>query len=241
MKTLVIIPTYNERENIERLIKGILSLEADFEILVVDDNSPDETGEVVERVARKNSQVHIVHRPKKLGLGTAYIAGFKWALQRNYDFIFEMDADFSHDPKYLPKFLQVIENYDLVIGSRYLNGISTVNWSIGRLILSFLANKYTKLLTGLPINDCTSGFKCYRAELLKSIDLDKVHSSGYAFQIEMKFRAHQKGFRVKELPIVFIERRGGKSKMGKKIIWEAFWMVLRLRMGMGRKVPKLVV
>ena len=227
---LVIIPTYNERENIGRLIEAVLGRDECLEVLVVDDGSPDGTGNLVEELAAANSRVHVLHRPKKLGLGTAYIAGFKWALARDYTCVFEMDADFSHDPAHLPQFLEAIKSADLVLGSRYRQGkVTVVNWPMSRLLLSYAANVYARLVTGLPLDDCTGGFKCFRRSVLEAIDLDLVRSNGYAFQIEMSFRAWKKGFRIVEIPIVFVDRTEGHSKMSKGIVREAIWMVWRLR------------
>ena len=229
-RALVVIPTYNERGNIERIIAAVLTQDERLEVLVVDDGSPDGTGEIVDGIAASNPKVHAIHRAGKLGLGTAYLAGFKWALEQNYDFVFEMDADFSHDPVHLPQFLEAIRNADLVLGSRYRNGkVTVVNWPMSRLMLSYAANLYARVVTGLPLDDCTGGFKCFRRSVLAAIDLDSVRSNGYAFQIEMSFRAWQNGFRIVEIPIVFVDRTEGESKMSKKIIREAVWMVWRLR------------
>lgn len=229
-RALVVIPTYNERGNIERIIAAVLAQDARLEVLVVDDGSPDGTGEIVDSIAGSNPKVHAIHRAGKLGLGTAYLAGFKWALEQNYDFVFEMDADFSHDPVHLPQFLEAIRNADLVLGSRYRKGkVTVVNWPMSRLMLSYAANLYARVVTGLPLDDCTGGFKCFRRSVLEAIDLDSVRSNGYAFQIEMSFRAWQNGFRIVEIPIVFVDRTEGESKMSKKIIREAVWMVWRLR------------
>jgi dolichol-phosphate mannosyltransferase len=227
---LVIIPTYNEKHNIARLIDLVLARDDRLDVLVVDDGSPDGTGAVVESIKAENSRVDVIHRSSKLGLGTAYIAGFKWALERSYAFVFEMDADFSHDPAHLPQFLEALAGADLVLGSRYRNGrVTVVNWPVGRLLLSYLANVYARTVTGLRLFDSTGGFKCFRREVLEAIELDAVKSSGYAFQIEMNFRAWKKGFRIVEIPIVFVDRTEGESKMSKKIVREAVWMVWRLR------------
>lgn len=231
MKAVVVIPTYNESENIEKLVKAILDLQKDIHICIIDDNSPDGTGQIADRLAAYYSEVSVIHRHGKLGLGTAYIEGFKRALRDRADYIFEMDADFSHDPKYLPDFLGAIQNKDLVLGSRYLHGISVVNWGFKRLLLSKFATLYVKLITGLPISDATGGFKCFRREVLESINLDKIYSNGYSFQIEMTYKAWKKGFRVGEIPIIFIDRCVGQSKMSKKIVWEAIWTTWRLRLG----------
>ena len=229
-RALVIIPTYNERENITRIIPAVLAQDERFEVLVVDDGSPDGTGDLVDGLAAENPRVHALHRSGKLGLGTAYVAGFRWALERDYRYIFEMDADFSHNPDRLPKFLEAIQNADVVLGSRYQNGqINVVNWPISRLFLSYSANIYARHVTGLQVFDATGGFKCFRREVLEAIDLSDVRSNGYAFQIEMTFRAWKKGFRIMEIPIVFVDRTEGASKMSKRIVREAVWMVWRLR------------
>ncbi|MCB0727761.1 MAG: polyprenol monophosphomannose synthase [Ignavibacteriae bacterium] len=230
-RTLVIIPTYNEAENILKIIPEVLkntTPENEFNILVVDDNSPDGTAAMVEGM--NNDKVNILKREKKSGLGTAYLAGFRYAIKNEYDFVFEMDADFSHDPKYLKGFIDKInEGYDLVIGSRYINGISVLNWPIRRLILSYLASMYTRIVTGLKVMDTTAGFMCYRVSALKQIDLDQVKSNGYSFQIEMKFKFYKKGFRITETPILFIDRREGESKMSRKVVYEAYFMVWKLK------------
>jgi dolichol-phosphate mannosyltransferase len=229
-RALVIVPTYNESENLPRLIPSILSRDPRLEILVVDDASPDGTGQMAEEIAAAEPRVHVLHRAGKLGLGTAYLAGFQWGLDRGYDVLFEMDADFSHNPAHLPQFLEAIERYDVVLGSRYLHGrVTVVNWPMGRLLLSYFANIYAGWVTGLPIADATGGFKCFRREVLASIDLDRVESNGYAFQIEMSFRAWKKGFSLGEIPITFVDRDQGESKMSKKIVREAVWRVWRLR------------
>lgn len=229
-RALVIVPTYNERENILRLIDAVLSQDPCIDVLVVDDGSPDGTGALVDERAMQDKRVHVVHREKKLGLGTAYIAGFRWALEREYEFIFEMDADFSHDPQHIPEFLRSAEHADLVVGSRYRDGrVTVVNWPIGRLLLSYFANVYARAVSGLRLYDSTAGFKCFRRKVLEAIDLNDIRSNGYAFQIEMHFRTWRKGFRIVEIPIVFVDRTEGESKMSKKIVWEAVWMVWRLR------------
>ncbi|MBN1149799.1 polyprenol monophosphomannose synthase [candidate division WOR-3 bacterium] len=230
MKALVIVPTYNEIENVEKIIERILQQDNRLEILIVDDNSPDKTGDRVLDLSKTQPRIHLKRRPEKLGLGTAYVEGFKWAIKNNYDCVFEMDADFSHDPAMLPFFLEEIKNYDLVIGSRYIKGVSVINWPMSRLILSYFANKYASLVTGCPIKDLTGGFKCFRKEALESLDLNRIHSDGYSFQIEIDFKVYSKGLRVKEIPIIFSDRTEGKSKMSKKIIWEAIFMVWRLRL-----------
>jgi dolichol-phosphate mannosyltransferase len=229
MKTLVIIPTYNEKENINKIIPLVLEQDQDIEVLVVDDNSPDGTGKLVEEIQSSNPRIKLIRREKKSGLGTAYLAGFKYALENGYNYIFEMDSDFSHDPSYIPDFLKAIEDSDLVLGSRYIKGVNVVNWPITRLLLSFYANVYARWVTGLPVKDSTGGFKCFKREVLEKIGLDNIHSNGYAFQIEMSFRAWRKGFRIKEIPIIFVDRRAGESKMSKKIVREAIWMVWKLR------------
>ncbi len=229
-KSLVIVPTYNELENIPRIIPAVLSQDANIHILIVDDGSPDGTGAFVKEEMKKNDRIHLLEREKKMGLGTAYLAGFKYALQNNYDFIFEMDADFSHDPNELKNFLIAIKDNDLVLGSRYINGVRVLNWPMARLLLSFFASVYTRIITGMPVKDATGGFKCFRRNVLEAIDLDKVRSNGYSFQIEMTFKAYSKGFKIKEIPIVFIDRVKGKSKMSKKIVREAVTMVWKLRL-----------
>ena len=229
-RALVIVPTYNERENITRLIGTILEQDPRLEILVVDDGSPDGTGGIVEDLIQHEPRLHILKRPRKMGLGTAYLAGFSWALQQCYDFVFEMDADFSHDPAHLTQFLRAIENADLVLGSRYRNGkVTVVNWPIKRLLLSYFANVYARVVTGLPVWDATGGFKCFRRKVLEAVDLTHVRSNGYAFQIEMSFRAWRKHFKIVEIPIVFVDRTEGQSKMSRSIVREAIWMVWRLR------------
>ena len=229
-RALVIVPTYNERENIARLIESVLAQDSRLEVLVVDDGSPDGTESIVRGIMAENPRVNIFPRPKKMGLGTAYVAGFRWALERGYDFVFEMDADFSHDPNHLPEFLRAIKSADLVLGSRYREGkVTVVNWPIARLILSYFANVYARRVTGLEVWDATGGFKCFRRAVLEAIDLNKVRSNGYAFQIEMSYRASKRGFRIVEIPIVFVDRTEGQSKMSKTIVREAIWMVWRLR------------
>jgi dolichol-phosphate mannosyltransferase len=229
-RALVIVPTYNERENVARIIEAVLVQDPRLSILIVDDGSPDGTGAIVDEIVATNDRVHVMHRGKKLGLGTAYLAGFKWALARDFACIFEMDADFSHDPAHLPEFLKAIENSDIVLGSRYRNGkVTVVNWPMTRLMLSYSANIYARTVTGLQLYDATGGFKCFRRSVLETIDLDDVRSNGYAFQIEVSFRAWKKGFRIVEIPIVFTDRTEGESKMSKRIVREAIWMVWRLR------------
>jgi dolichol-phosphate mannosyltransferase len=230
MKTLVIIPTYNERENIERIVPLVLEKDPSIHVLIVDDGSPDGTGQLADGMAKEDNRIFVIHRKNKSGLGTAYITGFKFALKKTYDLIFEMDCDFSHDPKYIPHFLGAIRDADLVLGSRYIKGVNVINWPMSRLLLSYYANVYSRIITGLPVKDATGGFKCFRREILESLELDKVKSNGYSFQIEMSFRAWKKGFRIKEIPIVFEDRKLGQSKMSKKIVREAVWMVWKLRL-----------
>jgi dolichol-phosphate mannosyltransferase len=229
-KALVVIPTYNESMNLPTIVPDVLKQDPRLEVLVVDDNSPDGTGRMADEMAGKDPRVHVLHRPGKQGLGTAYLAGFKWALERSYELIFEMDADFSHDPGHLKEFLKAAEGVDLVLGSRYLGGkVTVVNWPMGRLLLSYFANVYARQITGLAIWDLTGGFKCFRRRVLEAIDLSAVRSNGYAFQIEMTFRAWRKKFRLKEIPITFVDRTEGQSKMNKAIVREAVWVVPRLR------------
>ncbi|UCD64192.1 MAG: polyprenol monophosphomannose synthase [Candidatus Zixiibacteriota bacterium] len=228
-RALIIFPTYNERDNIEKIVHAVLPLDARIHVLIVDDNSPDGTGEIADRLAREEEKVEVMHRDKKDGLGRAYIAGFHWAIERQFDFVLEMDADFSHGPEYIKDFLREIQNHDLVLGSRYISGVNVINWPMSRLLLSYFANVYTRIITGMPIRDATGGFKCFRREVLEGIDLDAVTASGYSFQIEMTMRAWKKGFRIKEIPIIFVDRVAGSSKMSKKIMREAIWMVWWLR------------
>jgi dolichol-phosphate mannosyltransferase len=229
-RALVIIPTYNERENLPRIVPQILQQDPRLEVLVVDDNSPDGTGKLAAALAAEDPRIHVLHRAGKLGLGTAYVAGFRWALEGGYDYVFEMDADFSHDPRHLPTFLEEIAYADLVIGSRYLNRrVTVVNWPMSRLMLSYCANVYARRVTGLKLWDSTGGYKCYRRAVLAEIDLDRVRSNGYSFQIEMSFRAWRKGFRIREITITFSDRSEGHSKMSGRIVREAVWMVWRLR------------
>ena len=228
-KKLIIVPTYNEIENIEKLIKQINKIDPSADILIVDDNSPDGTGEQVIKLTDEFRNLFLIQREGKFGLGTAYVAGFKYALQRGYEFIFQMDADFSHDPHEIPNFLEAINRADLVIGSRYIKGVNVVNWPLSRLLLSIFANKYTRIVTGLPLQDSTGGYKCFRREVLEAINLEEIRSGGYSFQIEMNFKAWKLGFQLKEIPIIFIDRAVGKSKMSKQIIREAVWMVWKLK------------
>lgn len=227
-KTLVIIPTYDERENVEKIAKAVLEVVPEANMLFVDDNSPDGTGDVLDSMHAKDARVNVLHKPGKSGLGRAYISGFKWAIEHKYDYIFEMDADFSHDPAALPKFLERIEHNDLVIGSRYIDGIRIMNWPLNRLMLSKGASVYVKVITGLPLFDPTGGYKCFRRELLEKIDLDNITSNGYSFQIEINHFAWINNFRIEELPIVFEERRSGYSKMNKAIVREAIIKVWQL-------------
>jgi dolichol-phosphate mannosyltransferase len=229
-RALVIIPTFNERENVTRIIAAVLATDSSLDVLIVDDGSPDGTGQIADSVAAQNPRVHVLHRAGKLGLGTAYIAGFRWALERDYQFIFEMDADFSHNPDRLPVMLAEIKNADLVIGSRYKNGtVNVVNWPMSRLILSYMANLYARAITGLPVFDATAGFKCFRKNVLEAIDLNAVKSNGYAFQVEMNYRVWKRGFKLAEIPIVFVDRTSGSSKMSRAVAWEGVWMCWHLR------------
>lgn len=230
-KAIIVIPTYNESDNIEKLVRQLLEMPLQLSVLIVDDNSPDGTGETADRLAKEFREVHVIHRKCKSGLGTAYVEGFKYALQEGFDYIFEMDADFSHDPKYIPVFLERIRDYDMVLGSRYLGGISVVNWSFYRLTLSLLASKYVKLWTGMPFSDPLGGFKVFRKEVLERIELGKIVSDGYVFQMEMLFRTYTNGFRIGEIPIIFIDRGFGRSKMSRKVIFEAIYKVPAIGLG----------
>lgn len=230
MKALVIIPTYNEIDNIARIIAAVLEQAPELEILVMDDNSPDGTAVAVQGIMLEEPRVHLIQRPGKLGLGSAYVTGFKFALENGYDYILEMDADFSHNPSDLPRLLEAAQTRDIAIGSRYCQGVNIVNWPFKRLLISYFASKYVRVITGMPIKDPTAGFKCFHRRVLEAIDLDRILSDGYAFQIEMHFRAWVKGFRIKEVPIVFTERVNGVSKMSRHIVWEAAWMVWRLQL-----------
>ena len=229
LKGLIIFPTYNEKENIEPITKAVLELPYRFEVLIVDDNSPDGTGKIADKMAENDHRIHVIHREKKMGLGRAYISGFEWGLKRDYDILFEMDADFSHRPEYLHVFMREIKTNDLVLGSRYINGVNVVNWPLTRLLISYFANIYSRIITGLPVCDATGGFKCFRRRVLKAIDFDKVSSEGYTFQIEMSLRAYIKGFKIKEIPIIFYDREKGTSKMSIRIAREAVWKVWKLR------------
>ena len=242
--SIVIIPTYNEIENIEKIIRAVFGLEKKFDILIIDDGSPDGTAAAVKRLMDDEfkDRLHLVERSGKLGLGTAYITGFKWALQRSYEYIFEMDADFSHDPKDLPRLYAAChdEGYDVAIGSRYVSGVNVVNWPIGRVLMSYFASKYVRFVTGFKVHDTTAGFKCYRRKVLETIELDKIRFKGYAFQIEMKYTAYKIGFKIKEVPVIFVNRREGVSKMSGGIFGEAFFGVMRLRLdGWTRKYQKI--
>lgn len=230
MKAVVVIPTYNEKDNVPRLSQAVLAQHTDIEILFVDDNSPDGTGQLLDDLAATTPRIHVLHRAGKLGLGSAYREGFKLALASGADYIIEMDADFSHDPTVLPEFIKAAQSADLVIGSRYLNGVSVVNWPIRRLILSYFASVYTRWVTGLQLRDCTSGFKCFRRSALEMIDLQRVRSDGYSFQIEMNYRCMEQGLHIVELPIIFIDRHAGSSKMSRRIVREAVIMVWKLRL-----------
>jgi dolichol-phosphate mannosyltransferase len=228
-KTLVVTPTYNESANIEKFISQVLAQGPSIDMLIVDDSSPDGTAAIVERLMERERRVHILKRPRKMGLGTAYVDGFRYAIAKGYDYVFEMDADFSHNPDEVPKFLRRAEECDLVIGSRYTGGVRVVNWPIRRLILSYAANLYTRVVTGMPLKDATGGFKCFRRRVLEAIDLGKVTSNGYAFQIEMNFKAWCKGFKLCEHPIIFVDRHSGESKMSRRIVYEAVFMVWKLK------------
>jgi len=227
---LVILPTYNEAENIGQIIPAVLAQSPELEVLVIDDNSQDGTGAIVEQISQTNPRVHLLRRPGKLGLGTAYVAGFRYVLEHGYDYCFEMDADFSHPPEKLPEMIALLNDYDLVIGSRYCAGVSVVNWPMKRLLLSFFACMYARIVTGCPVRDLTAGFKAYRRRVLEGIDLNRLKEDGYGFQIEIDYLVWRKGFKIKEIPIVFTERRVGVSKMSRRIIRRAFFLVLRLRL-----------
>ena len=243
--SIVIIPTYNEKENIEKIIRAVFGLEKSFHTLIIDDGSPDGTAAIVKGLMSQEEfkdRLFLLERSGKLGLGTAYIKGFKWALEHDYEYIFEMDADFSHDPNDLPRLYAACadEGYDVAIGSRYVSGVNVVNWPIGRVLMSYFASKYVRMVTGFMIHDTTAGFKCYKRRVLKTIELDKIRFKGYAFQIEMKFTAYKIGFKIKEVPVIFVNRREGVSKMSGGIFGEAFFGVMRLRWdGIFRKYPKI--
>jgi dolichol-phosphate mannosyltransferase len=229
VKALLIIPTYNEIANIKNIITASLSQSPDLYILVIDDNSPDGTAKAVKEMMENEPHINLIERPQKMGLGSAYVQGFKYALNNDYDYVLEMDADFSHNPADIPRLLEAAKKYDVVIGSRYCQGVNIINWPFRRLLISYFASKYVRIITGMPIKDPTSGFKCFRRRVLEAIDLNSILSDGYAFQIEMNFRAWVKGFTIYEIPIVFTERRDGVSKMSRQIVWEAAWMVWRLQ------------
>lgn len=242
MSSVIIIPTYNEKENIRQIVQAVMALPQDFNILVIDDGSPDGTAQIVKEMQKEFiGRLDIIGRPGKMGLGTAYITGFKWAIEHKFDYIFEMDADFSHDPNDLPRLLDACQNdgYDVAIGSRYISGVNVVNWPMGRVLMSYFASKYVQIVTGLPIHDTTAGFKCYRREVLETIELDKIHFKGYAFQIEMKFTSYKCGFKITEVPVIFVNRRLGTSKMSGGIFSEAFFGVIRLKVSSWfRKYPQ---
>ena len=241
--SIVIIPTYNEKENIEKIVRAIFGLEKCFHILVIDDGSPDGTAAIVKRLmeAEFSEQLFLLERSGKLGLGTAYITGFKWSIEHKYDYIFEMDADFSHNPNDLPRLYSACadEGYDLAIGSRYVSGVNVVNWPMGRVLMSYFASQYVRFITGFQVHDTTAGFKCYKRRVLETIDLDAIRFKGYGFQIEMKFTAYKCGFKIKEVPVIFVNRVEGVSKMSGGIFSEAFFGVIRLRLdGWFKKYPK---
>jgi dolichol-phosphate mannosyltransferase len=229
VKPIVVIPTYNERGNIEKIISAVLHVVPEVHILIVDDNSPDGTAALVEAMMLSDTRIRLLKRAGKLGLGTAYCEGFQLALQWGYDLVLEMDADFSHNPEDIPRFLEELKTYDVVIGSRYSNGVNVVNWPLRRLILSYGANLYTRIITGMPIKDATGGFKGFRAEILRKIDFSEIHSNGYAFQIEMNYRLWKAGAKMKEIPIVFIDRTSGTSKMSRSIVYEAVFLVWKMK------------
>jgi dolichol-phosphate mannosyltransferase len=233
-EAIVVIPTYNESHNLPRLLERTRQFAPQFDVLVVDDNSPDGTGEVADELARNHANIHVLHRPEKQGLGPAYVAGFKWALANGYQFICQMDADHSHNPEQLPDLIAATERYDLVLGSRYIGGIRVLDWDMKRLLISSFGNWYARAVTGLPYSDLTGGFKCYRRHVLEAIDLDNIHSLGYAFQIEMTWWAVQRGFRIGEVPIIFYGRDQGDTKFSKAIVREAVWAVWKLRLGLAR-------
>ncbi len=239
-KKVVIIPTYNEKENAEKIVRKVLSLEGNFHILIIDDGSPDGTAQIIKRLQQEyTEELHLIERQGKLGLGSAYITGFKWAIENGYDFIFEMDADFSHNPDDLPRlYAACINGADVAIGSRYCKGVSVVNWPIGRVLMSYFASKYVRLVLGMKIYDTTAGFKCYRRRVLETIDLDKIRMKGYGFQVEMKYTAYKLGFKIEEVSIIFIDRKEGTSKMSGGIFNEAFWGVMKLKVRKIRAVGK---
>jgi dolichol-phosphate mannosyltransferase len=238
--TLIVMPTYNERENLPRMVARLLALPVKVDLLVVDDNSPDGTGKLADELAAKHPEVHVLHRAEKNGLGRAYLAGFKWALERGYEFVFEMDGDFSHNPDDVPAFLEAAQQADLVLGSRYMNGIRIINWPLSRLMLSKGAAFYVRVITGMPITDPTGGYKCFRRAALQALNLDAVHSNGYSFQIELTHKLWRQGYRVAEVPIIFTERVEGHSKMSGHIVSEALFMVWRLFFQNGcRRSPRI--
>ncbi|RLA63993.1 MAG: polyprenol monophosphomannose synthase [Epsilonproteobacteria bacterium] len=229
-KTVILIPTYNESDNVERMARTIFKAYPNISLLIIDDGSPDGTGNIIKKIQREFPGLHLMERAKKQGIGTAYIAGFKWALEKNYDFIFEMDCDFSHDPKDIPRLLEAAQNNDLVIGSRYIDGISIVNWPFKRLLLSYFASIYTRFITRIPLRDTTGGFKCFTRKALEALNFDKIISNGYSFQLEVNYKIWGQGLKIKEVPIIFYERRDGQSKMDKNIIFEAIFAVIFLRL-----------
>ena len=229
MKSIVVIPTYNESDNIRNIITAVLNVQNDLNVLIVDDNSPDGTSAIVQEMMQTDNRIHLITRAGKMGLGTAYCEGFQYCLDLGFEAIMEMDADFSHNPEDIPRFLEEIKHNDVVIGSRYISGMNVVNWPLHRLILSYGANIYSRIISGLPLKDATGGFKCFRAEALRKIDLKAIHSNGYGFQIEMNYRLWKLGCKIKEISIIFIDRRSGVSKMNKKIIWEAIFLVWKLK------------
>ncbi len=230
MKTMVVVPTYNERQNLSQLAPRVLAALPDVLLLVVDDASPDGTGKLADEMAGLDSRIHVLHRPRKMGLGSAYVDGFRHALSTNADLVVQMDADFSHDPGVIPLLVEKAADYDVVLGSRYISGANVVNWPLRRLFLSYFANVYTRIVTGLPLRDSTGGYKCFRRKVLEAIDLDAIRSDGYSFQIEVNFRCWRRGFSMLEIPIVFVDRHAGTSKMSRRIVWEAMWLVWRLRL-----------
>ncbi len=237
MKIMVVVPTYNERANLEELIPRVLGQLPDIELLVVDDGSPDGTGEYADSVAAEDPRVHVLHRPGKMGLGSAYVYGFTHALNTDAELIIQMDADFSHNPDEIPNLVEQAREYDVVLGSRYITGANVVNWPLRRLFLSYFANVYTHIVTGLPLRDSTGGFKCFHRKVLGKIELRTIRSDGYSFQIEVNFRSWRKGFSLVEIPIVFVDRHSGTSKMSRRIVWEAMWLVWRLRIARILKRP----
>jgi len=229
VKSIVIIPTYDELNNVKRLVPELLTLYDDLDILIVDDNSPDGTGKYIAELGKENPRVKLIEREGKLGLGTAYVAGYKYMLANGYDVAFQMDADYSHDPREIANFKKYLDEYDLIIGSRYIEGVNVINWPMQRLLLSYFANQYTRIITGLPLQDSTGGFKCFKRKVLEAINLDEIKSNGYAFQIEMNYKAWKKGFKLKEVSIIFMDRVAGTSKMSKQIVHEAIFRVWKLR------------